>query len=198
MKIYTRTGDGGQTSLYGGKRVLKSDLRIEAYGSVDELNSVVGVVITESQKNKTTKILFERSENFSLRSKNNLISFEEVLLEIQGDLLLIGSLLAGYKISSIKYQVLSSKKLENLIDNLEKGLPELRNFILPGGSRTGSLLHLARTICRRAERRVVELNQKETIDKNIIIYLNRLSDLLFVMARFVNKEEGIKEIVWKI
>ena len=109
--------------------------------------------------------------------------------------MLIGSLLAGYK-AHITIDNLQVTNLENQIDKLEEKLPNLRNFILPGGSRVGSLLHLARTVCRRAERRVVELNQKELVDGNITIYLNRLSDMLFVMARFFNKKEKIKETVW--
>ncbi len=175
MRIYTRTGDGGKTSLYGGRRVLKSDIRIEAYGNVDELNSVIGMVLAEKKIAKNLK---------------------PFLKKIQENLFLIGSLLAGYK--SSKQFTDGSKQLEKWIDSLEEKLPELRNFILPGGTKTASILHLARTVCRRAERRVVELNQKETVDKNIIIYLNRLSDLFFEMARLVNSKAGIKETIWQI
>lgn len=184
MRIYTKTGDSGETSLYGGKRVLKSDLRIEAYGSVDELNSLVGIITTEIKSSKL------KVQNYSQKLK-----VDRVLEEIQKELFIIGSILAGYKLQ-IKNSKLKIKSLEQQIDGLEKELPELRNFILPGGSRVASLLHLARSVCRRTERRVVELSQKETIDKNIIIYLNRLSDLFFEMARFVNKAEKIQETVW--
>lgn len=175
MKIYTRTGDKGQTSLYGGKRVLKSDLRIEAYGSIDELNCALGVVLAETN-NKEIK---------------------QILKNIQPDLFLIGSLLAGYKVKTNPIS-LKITKLEKWIDGFDEKLPELKNFILPQGIKTGSLLHLARSVCRRLERRVVELSQKESVDKEIIIYLNRLSDLLFVMARVVNKKAGKKETIWKI
>lgn len=195
MKIYTRTGDKGKTSLYGGKRVFKNDLRIDAYGSIDELNSVLGVVLSETKDKKLNTII----------------------KQIQTNLFFIGSLLAGYKpkIFHFKFLILN---LERLIDNFEKELPELRNFLLPGGTKVASLLHLGRSVCRRAERRVVELVQKENPGvsrenhprggirftpqdingEQIIIYLNRLSDLLFEMARWENLKAGKKEIVWKI
>ncbi len=185
-KIYTKTGDKGQTSLYGGKRVAKNDLRIETYGAIDELNSVLGLIISEIQNSKV------KSQNYKAKVKS-----DEILIKIQKDLLLIGSLLAGYK-NSIKNLKLKIKNLEDWIDNLEKELPELRNFILPGGSGTASLLHLGRSVCRRAERRLVELAQKEKVQPEILSYLNRLSDLLFEMARLVNFKQKKKEIIWKI
>lgn len=176
MKIYTKTGDKGETSLYGGKRILKNDTRIEAYGSVDELNSSIGTVISQTKD-------------------KNIING---LTETQKNLMEIGSTLAGYKTLNTKYLILNTKKLENWIDDMDSELPILKNFILPQGVKSASLLHLSRSICRRAERRVVELSQKEEIHQDIIAYLNRLSDLLFVLARYINRKNKIKEIVWKV
>ncbi|MBI3980895.1 cob(I)yrinic acid a,c-diamide adenosyltransferase [Candidatus Microgenomates bacterium] len=174
LKIYTKTGDLGQTSLYGGKRVWKNDLAVEAYGELDELNSLVGLIRIE------------------LKQKNSLTGFAEVLEKIQKNLFVIGSNLAGYD----KQETLPVKDLEELIDRLEKDLPEIRNFILPGGEKTAGLLHFARSVCRRVERRVVRLAQEKKLDKDIIIYLNRLSDLFFEMARYINWKKKIKETVW--
>lgn len=184
LKIYTKTGDKGQTSLYGGKRVWKTNLRIEAYGSIDELNSFLGVIIS---KIKNKKI------------KNELI-------EIQSDLFLIGSVLADPKNPKIK---LKEKifQIEKEIDKFSAKLPQIHNFILPGGGEVGSLLHFARTVTRRAERIIISLLDKDItsprlrgagkIDEEIIVYLNRLSDYLFILARFENKLEKKKEIIWK-
>lgn len=177
IKIYTKTGDKGQTSLFGGKKVSKASLRTEAIGSVDELNSVIGFAVTEIKNAKL---------------KNEL-------LKIQHDLFAIGSALASpntkYKRQNTKYLESRITGLEILIDLLTEKLPELQNFILPGGGKAGASLHLTRSICRRAERRVVLLT-KEKVAPEIIIYLNRLSDLLFTMARFVNYQERKKEIIW--
>jgi len=176
MPIYTRTGDKGKTSLFDGTRVVKSHKRVEAYGSIDELNSMVGTAIANI-KNQKSKI------------KNELEN-------IQHDLLEIGSALA----TPAAMPVIGIKKrpdeFEKLIDRLTKKMPELKNFILPGGGRAGSQLHVARTIARRAERQIVALMQKEEIDTAILIYLNRLSDLLFTLARYVNHNEKKKEIKW--
>mgnify|MGYP001614976520 CR=1 FL=1 len=189
IKIYTRTGDKGQTSLFGGKRVSKSDLRVEAYGTVDELNSAIGMA--------TARI---NDEGLMMKDK---------LVKIQHDLFTIGSILASpstkrYPSASLRASTLDAKRLKKRVEKFEKfidemtlKLPELQNFILPGGGKAGSLLHFARTICRRAERRIVELSKKEKVDPSILAYLNRLSDLLFTMARFVNYKEGKKEVIWK-
>lgn len=178
VKIYTKTGDKGETSLFGGKRVSKADLRVEAYGCVDELTSLIGVIISQYQKSKI---------------KNELSN-------IQNDLFEISSVLASpntkYYIQNTKYLESRVGDFELLIDKLSKDLPELKNFILPGGGEAGSLLHFARTVCRRAERRIVELSQKENVPENIIAYFNRLSDLLFVMARYINYKEKKKEVIW--
>jgi len=179
MSIYTRTGDKGKTRLYQGKTVSKASPRVEAYGSVDELNSAIGVAIIEVKS-----------------SKLKVQSLERELTAIQNDLFEIGGALANPR---SKVHGLNSRvaQFEKIIDDLTKRLPELSNFVLPGGGRAGSLLHLTRTVCRRAERRIVELSQRERVDSSIIIYMNRLSDLLFMFARFINFKEKKKEILWK-
>ena len=177
MGIYTRFGDKGKTSLYGGKTVSKGSLRIDAYGSIDELNSWVGVVVSETRD----------------------VKIKKELLVIQNDLFEIGASLAS-TIENKKYQGYFGKRVkefEERIDTLTKKLPELSNFILPGGGRSGSRLHIARTVCRRAERRVAQLSEKEKVNEEILIYINRLSDLLFTFARYTNYKEKKKEIVWK-
>lgn len=181
MAIYTRTGDKGETSLFNKKRVSKADVRVEAYGTVDELNSSIGVVIAEVQ-------------SYSLKLKVELI-------KIQNDLLDIGSALANPQGVALQGDALRSLgkrvvEFEQFIDWMTNKMPILKNFILPGGGRAGALLHLTRAISRRAERRVVALNNKEGVDNNIIIYLNRLSDLLFTMSRFANFKEKKKEVIW--
>lgn len=189
MPIYTRTGDRGRTSLFNGQRVSKADLRVETYGTIDELNSALGVVLS---------------------SKYLVLSIKKELIRIQSDLLEIGSNLANPASRQLKYLQKRVKKFENFIDWMTQNLPPLENFILPSGGKAGAMLHLARAICRRSERKIVELNNKHPsagsfrlrsgqarqADKNIIIYLNRLSDLLFTMARFVNFKEKKKEIIW--
>ena len=176
MSIYTRFGDKGKTSLYGGKTVSKGSLRVDAYGSLDELNSAIGIVLTEV--------------------KESLIKKE--LLTIQNDLFEIGASLA----SSIENKTLEEyldkrvKDFEKQIDSQSAELPELMNFILPGGGKGSSFLHLARTVCRRAERRITELSEEEEVTKNTLVYINRLSDLLFTFARYINYKEKKKETIW--
>jgi cob(I)alamin adenosyltransferase len=169
MAIYTRAGDKGKTQLKDGKKVFKSHIRLEAFGTVDELNSSIGVAIA------------------TLTDKN----LKEELLKIQNDLFEAGGQLANTKKNKKLDLYLEErvKNFEKLIDDWSEELPALTHFILPGGSKSSSLLHLARTICRRAERRVVDLSKKEIVDENVIVYLNRLSDLLFTMARFANKNK---------
>lgn len=177
MPIYTRTGDKGKTSIFNGRRVCKSDLRVETYGTIDELNSVIGVALAEIS-NKRQEIKRE-------------------LIEIQNDLLNIGSTLANPKIASQGLALQKRvKEFEDFIDEMTEQMPKLNNFILPGGGKTSATLHLSRAICRRAERKIVELNDKEKLDENIIIYINRLSDLLFTMARFANFKAKKKETIW--
>ena len=175
MPIYTRTGDKGTTSLFDKTRVLKSSDRVETYGTIDELNSTVGVVIAHLKPG------FVKKE----------------LEKIQHDLLEVGSSLANPNALPIKGLKERPTDFEKLIDKMTAKIPELKNFILPGGSKAGSLLHVARTIARRAERRIVHLIQTEPIDPDVVIYVNRLSDLLFTRARFVNHRNKKKDILWK-
>jgi cob(I)alamin adenosyltransferase len=179
MKIYTKTGDGGTTGLLGPGRVSKDSARIEAYGTVDELNAALGVARAEG-----------------LRPE-----IDTMLSQIQSDLFALGAALAdpdpaGSFFSAITNEHIS--KLENLIDALQAKLPPLDQFILPGGTRQAAYLHLARTICRRAERRVVSLMGEESqrVATSSLVYLNRLSDLLFVMARAANHDAGVADVVW--
>lgn len=174
MSVYTRTGDKGKTSLFAGKRVSKASLRIEAIGTIDELDSAIGVAIAKI-KDKGLKI-------------------KDELIIIQNDLFDIGANLANPS-SKINLRI-RVQEFEKIIDDLTKKLPELNNFILPGGSLAGANLHMARTVCRRAERRITELFEKEKVDESIIIYINRLSDFLFMIARFINHKEKKKEVIW--
>lgn len=181
MKIYTKTGDKGTTSLIGGTKVLKSDLRIESYGTVDELNSYIGLC----------RDLLQNDEQRNL------------LQEIQDRLFTIGSSLAcdPQKETKMKIPDLHESDitlLEKNIDVMNSEMPEMRNFILPGGHPTVSHIHIARCVCRRAERNCVALQQSDPeLEPLIIKYLNRLSDFLFVLARFAAHELGVGEIGWK-
>lgn len=178
MAIYTRTGDKGKTALFNGKRVLKSDKRVDTYGTIDELNSTIGVVIANLEKNASKKVSAE-------------------LEDIQNDLLDIGSSLAFPGSPPIPGLEERIKEFEIEIDTMTAKMPELKNFILPGGGKGGAHLQLSRTVARRAERQIVALMQKENIDENVVRYINRLSDLLFTMARFVNHGEKEKELIWR-
>lgn len=179
MKIYTRTGDSGETALLGGKRVSKADPRVSAYGEVDELNAWLG---------------FVRAGTLEAR-------LSTMIEEIQRDLFAIGARLAdpGGKVADrVEKTAVTSKdvkRLEDWIDLLDSEVPVLRRFILAGGSPSGASLHVARTICRRAERTVVGLG-REHVESDILVYLNRLSDLLFVMARVANRRDGAPELEW--
>lgn len=179
MKIYTKSGDLGQTSLYGGKRVSKSDIRIESYGTLDELNSYIGL-LGDLEVNRQRK---------------------EILKEIQDRLFTIGAALAAdaEKPQLKKPDLLEGdvELLEKEIDQMQEELPELKFFILPGGHQHVSFCHLARTVCRRAERLIVLLAETEPVETIIIMYLNRLSDYLFVLSRKMALELGAEEIPWK-
>jgi cob(I)alamin adenosyltransferase len=190
MKIYTKTGDKGLTGLIDGKRIQKSDIRIIAYGSIDELNSYIGLSISLLSQNKTN-------------INNNNQSFSDIIItlnRIQNELFVIGSDLADPDLSkstSLRVQSTMITVLENDIDNYEKELSPITYFILPGGSVESSTLHIARSITRRAETNVSKLLLKDTINNLVLIYLNRLSDLLFVLSRTVNKRLQILDIAWK-
>jgi cob(I)alamin adenosyltransferase len=179
MKIYTRTGDRGDTSLFGGQRVPKDALRIEAYGTVDELNSVIGIV----------------------RADNAEPALDATLERVQDELFVLGADLATPRslekkgVGRIAHT--EADRLEQEIDRFEAGLKPLKSFILPGGSPVAARMHFARTVCRRAERIVVRLSRNEDIGDDIIIYLNRLSDLLFVLARYANHTARVPEVKWK-
>lgn len=178
VKIYTKTGDRGTTSLFGGQRTEKGSLRIVAYGTVDELNSVLGVVLSQDLP----------------------LDISKKLLRVQSELFVLGSDLAspyGLKVKIPRVTSSYAKRLEKEIDLWTKQLPLLRNFILPGGSLAGAQLHMARTITRRAERAIVNLDRSEKINKYAIIFINRLSDWLFTLARYVNYLEKKREVIWK-
>ncbi len=179
MKIYTKTGDSGTTALFGGKRVSKADLRIDTYGTVDELNSYVGLV---------------RDQEINTKRK-------DILVEIQDRLFTIGSILATepgntkVKIPSlIEDDILL---LEKEMDLMESELPPMKFFVLPGGHQSISFCHVARTVCRRAERLTITLHTQEAIDPLVIKYLNRLSDYLFMLSRKMTQELGAEETPWK-
>jgi cob(I)alamin adenosyltransferase len=181
MKIYTKTGDAGTTGLFGGGRVSKDDSRVEAYGDVDELNAVVGMA----------------------RSIESMPRIDEVLVPIQRDLFAIGALLATPDREKMAQHLQKARiddaritELEHAIDDGEAELEPLRSFILPGGSAKAAALHVARTVCRRAERRVVHLQHDVELPPLAIIYLNRLSDLLFTLARVANHRAGAGEVTW--
>jgi cob(I)alamin adenosyltransferase len=179
MKIYTKTGDKGQTSLIGGTRVPKHHIRIESYGTVDELNSWIGLI---------------NDQDIAQESKT-------ILSEIQDRLFTIGSSLASDpEKSKMKIPDLHASDielLENQIDKMNEVLPEMRHFILPGGHTSISYCHLARCVCRRAERNVIHLHETEYVNEMVIVYLNRLSDYLFVLARFIGHQLNVNEIAWK-
>lgn len=179
MKIYTRTGDQGETGLFGGARVPKDDARVEAYGTIDETNAAIGLA----------------------RSYCQVAFVSSVLGEVQSDLFTLGAELAtasGHE-SRLGIQLLTDAdvlKLEHAIDEAEQPLPPLKNFILPGGPPDVAALHLARTVARRAERRVLTLSQREPVRPTLLVYLNRLADLLFVLARRAGHENAGAEVPW--
>lgn len=178
MKIYTKKGDEGNTSLFGGTRVPKSSMRIKAYGTVDELNSVVGLAVSHGISEKSTAWV----------------------KKVQEDLFVLGADLATPPSSKTRIHRIDEdaiKFLEKTIDTMEEELPALKNFILPGGTPQGATFHLARTVCRRAERATVACSKTEEISDLTIKYLNRLSDFFFVLARFENKHAGQPEETWK-
>ncbi len=182
MKVYTRGGDQGETSLFGGQRVPKSDLRVQAYGDVDELNSVLGLVRNELKDEDLTGFIDE---------------IQPRLFDLGGELATPDVDALQRKGQSIpRIEAEYAQEVEVWIDQLDAELEPLRNFVLPGGAPAASLLHLARTVCRRAERQVVGIAAQEPVSDAVLQYLNRLSDLFFVMARVVNHRAGIVEPTW--
>ena len=177
MKIYTKTGDDGNTGLQGDFRIAKSHPRILAYGTVDEANATIGVVLSNTLDDDV----------------------REVLNTIQNELFLLGSDLSNQNLNDLKNRISLDmvEKLEKIIDKFELELPPITNFILPGGNVAAAQIHQVRTIVRRAETLVVQLSDKDEINSNCIKYLNRLSDLMFVMGRLINKRKGIEDIIWK-
>ncbi len=180
MKIYTGVGDKGKTHLFGGQVVSKSALRIETYGTLDELNSFLGL----------------------LESKLSNAEINQLLEKLQSQIFTLSSEIATPdEIQRAKFKERIGTEdirfLEQTIDHYSEKLPQLKSFILPGGGEAGALCHIARTICRRAERNLIRWGQEEAVENQWIVYLNRLSDLLFVLARYLNLMEGKQETVWK-
>lgn len=180
MKIYTKTGDSGKTSLLSGSRVSKSHIRINSYGTIDELNSHIGLLRDQAVNDKR----------------------KDLMIDIQDKLFTIGSLLASDPAKPIPEYLPQLQKehiirLENAIDEMEVTLPPMKNFVLPGGHQSISFCHIARCVCRRAERLVIELQEQESVNEIIIIYLNRLSDFLFMLARKMTQELDAEEIAWR-
>jgi cob(I)alamin adenosyltransferase len=179
MKIYTKTGDKGDTSLFGGQRVPKDALRIEAYGTVDELNSVLGIV----------------------RADNADPEIDTILRDLQMQLFDLGADLATPRSAETKaikrFDESDVLPLEKIIDSQQEVLRPLKSFILPGGSSVAARIHFARTVCRRAERAAVRLSRNEDIGEGVLVFLNRLSDLLFVLARYANHKSKVSEVKWK-
>jgi len=177
MKIYTKTGDDGNTGLQGDFRISKSHPRIMAYGTVDEANAAIGIVLTNSLDDDVSQLLSQ----------------------IQNDLFLLGSDLSNQNLNDLKNRVSLDmiEKIERSIDTFESELPPITNFILPGGNIAAAQIHQVRTIVRRAETLVVKLSDKDEINSNSIKYLNRLSDLMFVIGRLINKRNGVEDIIWK-
>jgi cob(I)alamin adenosyltransferase len=182
VKIYTRKGDAGETSLFGGRRVPKDETRVEAFGSVDELSSALGVALA--------------------RWPAQLAEWREPLRAIQSDLFTLGAMLATPEPAAARPAHIPAlaetrvTQLEAWIDRLDEELPDLRAFVLPGGSEPAAALHLARSVCRRAERRAVTLSRAAEVDPVAIRYLNRLSDFLFTLARAANLRLGVAEVEW--
>lgn len=185
MKIYTKTGDAGTTGLFGGPRVPKSDPRIDAYGTVDELNAVLGEIRAE----------LARSNAGSAGER-----LSQLLERLQHELFVLGADLATPVESSASVSRVGDEhisRLEHDIDAFISDLPELKNFILPGGSVAAARLHVARTVCRRAERLTVTAAEEHDVNRHVVIYLNRLSDLLFTAARWINQALDIPDPVWR-
>lgn len=186
-RVYTRTGDRGETSLVGGKRVPKDSPRIDAYGTIDELNSIIGLARVFNE------------ENLEAGEAHHFL--DEVLCKIQDQLFDLGSELAtppeSFQQGMFRISQTEIKNIEKLIDKCQENLQPLESFILPGGGRVGAYLHQCRTVCRRAEREILRLSRQETISEWPLKYVNRLSDLFFVLSRWISKETGEREYLWQ-
>ncbi|HET9885314.1 MAG TPA: cob(I)yrinic acid a,c-diamide adenosyltransferase [Candidatus Binatia bacterium] len=186
-RVYTRTGDRGETSLVGGKRVPKDSPRIDAYGTIDELNSIIGLARVFNE------------ENLEAGEAHHFL--DEVLCKIQDELFDLGSELAtppeSFQQGMFRISQTEIKNIEKLIDKCQENLQPLESFILPGGGRVGAYLHQCRTVCRRAEREILRLSRQETISEWPLKYVNRLSDLFFVLSRWISKETGEREYLWQ-
>ncbi len=186
-RVYTRGGDRGETSLVGGQRVPKDSIRIESYGTVDELNAILGLARAANRDTPGA-------------SEEDRLRLDGILERLQHELFNLGSSLATLPPDRHPEQPLIRerhvKDLERMIDELNEGLPELTSFVLPGGGGVGALLHQARTVCRRAERRVAALSRQEAVGEQELVYLNRLSDLLFVLSRWASKGRHEPESLW--
>ncbi len=178
MRIYTGTGDQGTTGLFGGGRVEKDDIRVEAYGAIDELNACIGLAVAHLEGNFTGELAAIQGDLFTLGAELGCVPGKEDKL--------------GLTLVSAE----DAKRLERLIDDIETRLTPLKTFVLPGGSRGAAFLHHARTVCRRAERRVIASRAKSPVRGEVLVYLNRLSDLLFVLAREANRAAGHEERAW--
>ncbi len=186
-KVYTRTGDAGKTRLAGGQEVWKDSVRVEAYGTVDELNSILGLVRASNKSAQATGSAPQRLDAILKWTQNKLFDLGGILATAPGE-------------SFPNMPVVTQEDvahLEHLIDECQNDLTPLKEFILPGGGEISALLHVARTICRRAERMCVTLSQAESLDKQLVSFLNRLSDALFVFARWVAKQQGEPEFLWE-
>lgn len=182
-KLYTRTGDRGQTGLFGGRRVPKDHPRVAAYGAIDELNAALGLAISYIRQRRLVA---------------SLQTIQNELFNIGAELATVGPVRSRRKEStSLRLEGAKTEWLESLIDEYDARVPPLRTFVLPSGTTAASALHVARTVCRRAEREVVALARKQPINAAITTYLNRLSDLLFVLARYVNKAARRRELLWE-
>jgi cob(I)alamin adenosyltransferase len=184
LKIYTKTGDKGETGLYGGKRVRKDNVRVAAYGDIDETNAAIGIA---------RSYIGEGSSG-----SRELLNFIDSSLEtVQNKLFAVGATLAGSEDPNFAVKDADLDYLERCIDHMDEQVQPIKAFILPFGTDLSARLHLARTVARRAERSIVALSDKEQVDPNILAYSNRLSDFLFTLARFANKAQGVPDTLWK-
>lgn len=186
-RVYTRTGDNGDTDLVGGRRIPKDSARIESYGTIDELNSIVGLARAFNEEQ------LSRAEPYRF--------LDRVLCQIQNELFDLGSQLAtppeSYRPGMFRVGDEDVKRLEEIMDQCQADLEPLKSFVLPGGGRVGAYLHQCRTVCRRAERDILRLSRSEPVDEAVLRYVNRLSDLFFVLSRWVNKQDGAREYLWE-